>query len=144
MTKRKMKPMVITLSAIGAAAVLTVSAYLVTAFSFESTASPKDVIKKYVENSAEYQNLAVKDFLNPEFIDNTELIEIEEADAKFAAIHSANYSGKYTDVVAYNVKYEVNYKEEYEYMMTESSGIKEKLFILIDTEDGWLIDGIGY
>ena len=86
----------------------------------------------------------MKDFLNPKFINNTKLIEITKADTKYAYAHHVKFSGKYTDIVGYNVKYEVEYKDDYEYMMTEPSGIKEKLFILVDTETGWLIDSVGY
>ena len=144
MTKRKIKPIVISMFSIGAAVILISGSFLVSAFSVIKSSSPEDIIRNYVTNPTEYQNLAVKDFLNPKFINNTKLIEITKADTKYAYAHHVKFSGKYTDIVGYNVKYEVEYKDDYEYMMTEPSGIKEKLFILVDTETGWLIDSVGY
>lgn len=144
MTKRKIKPIVISMFSIGAAVILISGSFLVSAFSVIKSSSPEDIIRNYVTNPTEYQNLAVKDFLNPKFINNTKLIEITKADTKYAYVHHVKFSGKYTDIVGYNVKYEVEYKDDYEYMMTEPSGIKEKLFILVDTETGWLIDSVGY
>lgn len=144
MTKRKIKPIVISMFSTGAAVILISGSFLVSAFSVIKSSSPEDIIRNYVTNPTEYQNLAVKDFLNPKFINNTKLIEITKADTKYAYVHHVKFSGKYTDIVGYNVKYEVEYKDDYEYMMTEPSGIKEKLFILVDTETGWLIDSVGY
>ena len=144
MTKRKINPIVISMFSIGAAVILISGSFLVSAFSVIKSSSPEDIIRNYVTNPTEYQNLAVKDFLNPKFINNTKLIEITKADTKYAYAHHVKFSGKYTDIVGYNVKYEVEYKDDYEYMMTEPSGIKEKLFILVDTETGWLIDSVGY
>lgn len=144
MTKRKIKPIVISAFSIVFVVILICGSCLISAFSVKKTNSPEDVIRNYVTNPIEYQNAAVKNFLNPKFIENTKLIEITETDAKYASVHHANFSGEYTDVIAYNVKYEVKYKDGYEHMMTESSGIKEKLFTLVNTEDGWLIDAVGY
>lgn len=134
----------IALFVVGMAAVLIGGAYLINASAVETITSPEDVIEKYVNDPAKYQNFAVESFLNPEVIDDTKFIECEKVDPLFAANHNTRYSGEYTDIVAYKVKYEITYKDEYKHMVTEPSGIKEKLFILIKSDDRWLIDGVGY
>ncbi len=106
--------------------------------------SPESVIEKYVCDPEHNQDLAVMQFLNPEFIESTEFISIEDAESKFANLQKYHYTGSFSESKAFLVKYVVDYKDEYEHMMTEHSGEKEKIFVLLDTDNGWIIDSVGY
>lgn len=106
--------------------------------------SPESVIEKYVCDPEYNQDLAVIPFLNPEVIERTELISIERTDVKFANLQKYNYTDSFSESKAFMVKYVVDYKDEYENMMTEPSGEKEKIFVLLDIGNYWIIDSVGY
>lgn len=110
----------------------------------KETSSPESIIEKYVCDPEHNQDLAAIPFLNPEVIESTELISVERTDSKFANLQKYNYTGSFSESKAFIVKYVVDYKDEYEKMMTEPSGEKEKTFILLDIGNGWIIDSVGY
>lgn len=106
--------------------------------------SPENVIEKYVNNPEKYQNLAVYPYFNPEFIEKTEFISIEPADGISPELPLEHYTGSFSEVKIFSVKYNIDYKTDFEKMMTEPDGEKEKFFTVINTENGWMIDSIGY
>lgn len=99
------------------------------------------LITNYVNSPETYQNLTVRQLINPDFIDHTKLISIQEADSFFATV--INYDGNYSNSRAYLVTYDIEYKPVYSNIVTEESGRKEKYFVLVETKNGWLIDNIG-
>lgn len=54
------------------------------------------------------------------------------------------YDGKIYEKVSYDVEYDTQYNRKYQHMMSESSGIKTKHITLILTDDGWLVNEMGY
>lgn len=105
---------------------------------------PQKVIINYVNNPELFSKLASKTYFEPDFIESIELIDIEKGDNQRLAGYHANYDGSYSDLDIYNVTYNITYKDEVAHKMTEHGGTKQKIFILLKSENGWIIDSIGY
>ena len=105
---------------------------------------PQKVIINYVNNPELFSELASKTYFEPDFIESIELIDIEKGDNQKLTGYHANYDGSYSDLDIYNVTYNITYKDEVAHKMTEQGGTKQKIFILLKSENGWIIDSIGY
>lgn len=107
--------------------------------------SPENIITTYMNDPEGNQELASSIIFRMEWIDSLELIDMEKADANLLVGYQCQYTGDYTEMSVYSVEYNIIYKDEFAYMMSESSGTKRKYFFLINTTDfGWRIDSIGY
>lgn len=54
------------------------------------------------------------------------------------------YDGKIYEKISYDVEYDIQYNREYQHTISESSGIKTKHITLLLTDEGWLVNEIGY
>lgn len=54
------------------------------------------------------------------------------------------YDGKIYEKISYDVEYDIQYDQKYQHMMPESSGIKTKHITLLLTDEGWLVNEMGY
>lgn len=107
--------------------------------------SPENIITTYMKDPEGNQELASTSIFRMEWIDSLELTNIEKANANLLVGYQCQYTGDYTEMSVYSVEYNIVYKDDFAYMMSEPSGTKKKFFYLIKTTDyGWQIDSIGY
>lgn len=115
---------------------------------FKPVTEQEKVIYNYVSDTEKYASLAVnRQYFCPEAIESMAVYDIGKADPIYLS-QQYDYSGKIYDKASYYVEYDVQYKHEYcneEFCrMSECSGVYKKYVTLILTDEGWLINEIGY
>lgn len=113
---------------------------------------PEKVIYDFVSNPGKSIPLNVQHQINngcelavlpDDAVNSVTVYDISKGDQIYLS-QAYWYEGKIYEKISYDVEYDIQYDQKYRHMMSESSGIKIKHITLILTDEGWLVNEMGY
>lgn len=118
-----------------------------TGYTYQKELTAEETIIKYLEDPIANSYLVMETLIDAEHVASLELISLEKCSTiNYPWPYVASEDGLgYTKFRVFEVTFDIQYDAEYEIMQTMNfNGKQKKEFVLIYTNDGWIIHSMGF